>query len=195
MAQNNLLNKLANINVATGQAINRSRKSVDLGNYQNISNAVGTNTYNPQTTVNPSAFSNLGNISTQYGGNTAYESFHPGVDIANKVGTPIPAFVGGTVEDVVTGSGWTPGKPSFGNYVVIRDKYGNKQRYSHLYNTYVKVGEEVPTGKPIGTMGYSGSTYSRSQPNNPAAASHLDYRVKAASGNYISPYDYLSKYQ
>ena len=45
----------------------------------------------------------LGTITTQWGNSTRYEKFHPGIDIANKIGTPIPAFAGGTVTNIITG--------------------------------------------------------------------------------------------
>jgi len=168
----------------------RRKKSVNVNKYQNLTPQTGT----PQpttTTPTPKMFSNLGNISMNYGGSTNFEKFHPGIDIANKEGTPIPAFSGGTVSKVVTGQSWTPNQPSFGNYVIITDPQGGQHRYSHLYQTYVKVGQQVAPGAQIGAMGKTGGAYSPSG-NDP---SHLDYRIKDAYGKYVNPMVYLSQLQ
>jgi len=45
----------------------------------------------------------LGTVTTPYGGMTKYEGFHKGVDVANKKGTPIPAFASGVVTKVMNG--------------------------------------------------------------------------------------------
>lgn len=181
---NQLLNRLANINEATGRAMQRSRKSVDVGKYQNISSALGSNTYNPQNTVSPSTFSQLGTITTMPGESTRYEKIHPGIDIANRERTTVPTFVGGTVVDVgANASGW-------GNYVIIRDPYGNQQRYSHLHKSMVNVGQKLASGQPLGLMGKTGSVYSR-YGGDP---SHLDYRVKNVNNQYVSPISYVNKY-
>jgi len=134
-------------------------------------------------------FKNLGAITTPYGGSTRYEQYHPGVDIANKPGTPIKAFTGGTVTDARSGMGRSQ-KPSFGNYVVIKDDKGNYHRYSHLTQGYVPVGSQVQAGQQLGTMGYTGSTYSTSG----GTGSHLDYRIYSAAKKYYNPSKYLSNY-
>jgi murein DD-endopeptidase MepM/ murein hydrolase activator NlpD len=182
---NELLDKLVSANVATGQTVKRSKKSVDLSQFQNIPSAItGANTYNPQTTAVSTSLSSLGTITTPYGGSTRYESFHPGVDVANKIGTPIPAFVGGSVAEVGNNAaGW-------GNYVIIKDKYGNKQRYSHLKNALVNIGDTVSSGQEIGEMGATGNVYSLTGGNG----SHLDFRIKDIYNKYINPLTYLSQY-
>ena len=157
----------------------KSKKAVDVGQYQNLSSIAG----NYRT---PSSFKQLGALTTPYGGSTKYEGKHPGVDLANKIGTPIPSFTGGTVVGVE--SGFRKGDKGFGNSVIVRDAQGNMVRYSHLNNAYVKVGQQVKPGAIIGAMGNTGSTYSTSG----GTGSHLDLRIKDARGNYIDPNKYLS---
>jgi len=139
----------------------------------------------------PSQFTNLGKVTVPFGASTAYEPFHPGVDIANANGTPTPAPVDGKVTDVVTGKQQVknpndPNDPNkgFGNQVEITDPYGNKHRYSHLKNAYVRVGDTVKKGQKIATMGNSGSSYS---PSGQGDGTHLDYRLQNAAGKYLNP--------
>ena len=112
-----------------GMASRRARQK----NRQGIS---PTATYPSLGTV-----SNLGSVTTPYGGSTRYEKFHPGIDIANKIGTPINAFTGGKVTAVQTG--FKQGDKGFGNRVIVQDAQGNKHFYSHLYKAYVNVGDIV----------------------------------------------------
>lgn len=140
------------------------------------------------------AVKDIGAVTTQYGGGTAYEKFHPGIDIANKIGTPIPAFAEGTVTKVVTGKKQAkfkdPNDPNkgYGNYVIITDAQGNQHRYSHLENAYVKVGDKVAKGQEVGPMGNSGSTYS----NSGGTGAHLDYRIMNAANKYINPQQFIN---
>jgi murein DD-endopeptidase MepM/ murein hydrolase activator NlpD len=130
----------------------------------------------------------LGNVTTPYGGKTKFENPHPGVDIANDIGTPIPAFAGG----IVTGKsdGHTQGEKNGGNQVMIKDNEGNTHQYSHLNNLMVKEGQQVQPGQPIGTMGNTGAAYS----NSGGTGSHLDYRIVNAYGKYVNPFNYIKKY-
>lgn len=133
----------------------------------------------------PTSLSKLGNVTTNYGTSTKYEQFHPGVDVANSIGTPVPTFVSGKVTDKSTGH--KQGDSGFGNYVVVTDENGNQHRYSHLNQVFVPVGAQVGQGQEIGTMGNTGQTYSLSG----GTGSHLDYRIKDIYGKYINPYNYL----
>ena len=137
------------------------------------------------------SFSNLGPITTKYGGSTRYEKFHPALDIAAPRGTPIGSFTGGTVTDVVRGKGWTPEQSSFGNYVIITTPTGEKVRYSHLYEDFVKVGEQIQKGQKIGSIGGTGSTYSQ---HHEGPGYHLDLRIRDIAGKYLKPSTYLAQY-
>jgi len=132
--------------------------------------------------------SGLGTITTMPGTSTKYEKVHPGIDIANKSGTPIKSFTNGIV--VAVENGKKQGEKGFGNYVIVVDKDGNKHRYSHMNQGFVKVGQQVGQGQTLGSMGATGSTYSDSGGD----ASHLDYRVVSAFGKYQNPLTYMKNY-
>ena len=152
------------------------------------SNAVANSTPQMSGNVSPD-ISKLGTQTTGWGESTRYEKFHPAVDIANKPDTPIPSFIQGTVTSVVTGK--KQGDNGYGNYVIVTDAQGNKHRYSHLHQAYVKVGQKVGSGQQLGTMGNSGSTYS---PSGKGTGTHLDYRIVNAYNKYVNPYTYLKNF-
>lgn len=133
-------------------------------------------------------FGNLGAITTKYGESTRYEKFHPGIDIANKPGTPIPSFVPGVVTSV--SAGHKHGEKGYGNTVIVTDAKGNKHRYSHLKQVYVAVGQPVRAGQELATMGDTGSTYS---PSGKGTGTHLDYRIVDVYNKAVNPYAYLRK--
>ena len=118
-----------------------------------------------------------GRVSSDYGWRThpisGKRSFHPGVDIANKVGTSILAYAGGTV----TTTGWTN---SYGNYIVIDHGGGLETYYIHLSGFDVSVGDSVSAGQLIGRMGKTGS----------ATGSHLQFEVRV-NGSAVNPWDYI----
>ncbi len=78
-----------------------------------------------------------------------YSWRHTGLDIADKIGTPLYAADAGTVEY----SGWSNG---YGNNVLINHGNGKKTRYAHASKLYVKVGEKVGRGEQIAAMGSTG---------------------------------------
>lgn len=124
----------------------------------------------------------VGVVTTPFGGNTQQEGFHPGVDIANANGTPVPAFKGGVVEQVVNGR--QQGENNFGNSVIIKDADGNRHQYSHLKKGLVKRGQKVQDGQMIAQMGNSGAAYS---PSGQGDGTNLDYRIVNAYGQFINP--------
>lgn len=139
--------------------------------------------------MNPSQkyknISSLGHITTPFGGATNQEGFHPGVDIANKTGTPVPA----TTDGVVVGAdyGHKNGENNYGNNIKIKDRQGNIHQFSHLNAGFVKPGQTVQKGQPVATMGATGAAYSPSggDPTN------LDYRIVDLYGKYKNPLTYL----
>ncbi len=86
----------------------------------------------------------VGHRITQY-----YSWRHTGLDIANKIGTPIYAADAGTIEFI----GWSNG---YGNNIIINHGGGKKTRYAHLSKFYVKRGQSVGKGESIGAMGSTG---------------------------------------
>lgn len=141
----------------------------------------------PPTGPPAEQFKKLGAVTTPYGGATRFEKFHPGVDVANKIGTNIPLYTGGKVTDLVKGKGRGKG---FGNYVIITDPSGAQHRYSHLHQTFLEMGQEVESGDILGTVGTSGATYSTSG----GSGAHLDYRIRDAYGKYVNPSEYLANF-
>jgi murein DD-endopeptidase MepM/ murein hydrolase activator NlpD len=140
---------------------------------------------NPQ-----SRFKNLGlgTMTVPFGGKTEQEEFHPGVDFANKTGTPIPTLADGVVTKV--DSGHSQGENNFGNTVEVRDNQGNTQQFHHLDQINVQNGQQVKKGQQVATMGKSGAVYSPTgeDPTN------LDFRIVDAYGKYINPMGYLQNF-
>jgi len=135
--------------------------------------------------------SNLGIITVPWGGKTAYENFHPGVDIANVKGTQISSPISGVVVDAVGGK--KQGDDGYGNSVTIKGANGDQHKLSHLNVPYVRKGEYVKGGQSlVGEMGNSGSAYS---PSKTSDGTHLDYRIVSAYGKYKNPMTYLSNFK
>ena len=128
----------------------------------------------------------LGVIPTPYGGSTEQEGNHPGIDIANKMGAPVPALKDGVI--VGTDMGHAHGENNYGNSVILKDREGNVHRYSHLNDAMVKPGQQVSQGQEIGTFGNTGAAYSKSGQGD---GTNLDVRIVNAYGKYKSPLTYL----
>ncbi len=130
----------------------------------------------------PESLKGLGVQTTPYMGSTRFESKHPGIDFANKEGTPIKAGVSGKIVEVNKDTG-----RGFGNSVVVQDSNGNFVRWSHLNSAYVPVGSMVSTDTIIGGMGKSGSVYS----NSGGSGVHTDLRIYNSAKRYFDPFSYL----
>ncbi|MCL1889897.1 MAG: M23 family metallopeptidase [Desulfovibrionaceae bacterium] len=99
--------------------------------------------------------------------------FHKGVDIANRIGTPVRA----PAQGVVTFVGWDGG---YGNCIVINHGNSISSRYGHLSNSLVKVGQAVNRGDVIGSVGNSGRS----------TGPHLHYEVRVG-GVCVNPLRYI----
>ena len=110
----------------------------------------------------------VGHRITQY-----YSWRHTGLDIANKIGTPLYAAESGTVEF----SGWSNG---YGNNIVINHGNGKKTRYAHASKLYVKVGEKVERGEQIAAMGSTGWS----------TGPHIHFEVMV-NGAKLNPLNYI----
>ncbi len=75
--------------------------------------------------------------------------FHAGLDIANRMGTPIRAAEGGIVRFV----GWMSG---YGRLVIVAHGNGLETSYSHLSAMLVSLGQRVVRGQVLGRMGSTG---------------------------------------
>ena len=99
-----------------------------------------------------------GVITTQWGGSTPWQSFHPGLDIATDQDTPVVAAADGYV--IYAGLA-VPGDPtsSYGNCVMIQHNAVISTLYGHMdmgdHGLQVVVGQQVRQGQ---TIGYEGAT-------------------------------------
>lgn len=76
--------------------------------------------------------------------------FHPGIDLAAPVGTPIHATADGTV----LRAGWNNG--GYGNMVELDHGKGIVTRYGHMSKVLVNPGDHVTRGEVIGLVGSTG---------------------------------------
>jgi len=104
---------------------------------------------------------------------TGLTQMHEGLDISNRVGTPIIAPANGIVSDV--GNDIAVGK-----VVVIFHGFGMTSRYGHLHKVFVKVGQRVKRGDKIAEVGMTGKT----------TGPHLHYEVKI-NGISVNPMRYI----
>jgi murein DD-endopeptidase MepM/ murein hydrolase activator NlpD len=99
---------------------------------------------------------------------------HMGVDIAYRPGVPVVAAADGkVVEKRYEALG-------FGNYVVIRHRYGFYTKYAHMEQVYVHEGDEVKQGQMIGRMGSTGLS----------TGPHLHFEIRLGS-EVVDPMRYL----
>jgi murein DD-endopeptidase MepM/ murein hydrolase activator NlpD len=95
-----------------------------------------------------------GVVTLEFGQNDLpYQPMHTGIDIADpnhQVGTPVGAFLDGTV--ITVGHlNW-----GFGNYVVLDNGHHVTSTYGHLDSTAVAVGQVVKVGDILGLRGTTG---------------------------------------
>ncbi len=109
---------------------------------------------------------NHGNVTLEFGPNRHPKSnlwyLHKGIDIAGSYGVPVLASARGKV--IETGYDLSGG---YGNYVLLRHKYGFRTRYSHLGTILVSKGEDVDQGQRLGTVGSTGIS----------TGPHLDFQI------------------
>jgi murein DD-endopeptidase MepM/ murein hydrolase activator NlpD len=100
-------------------------------------------------------------------------SFHSGIDIANKSGSPICAADGGKVT-------YTGYKGSYGNLVIVTHDNGTQTYYAHCSKILVSTGTSVAKGQQIARMGATGR----------ATGSHLHFEIRI-NGTAVNPISYL----
>lgn len=101
------------------------------------------------------------------------EAFHPGIDIADAVGTDVMATGDGLVIEAEPDAG-------YGRSILIDHGDGITTRYAHLSRIFVVVGEQVKQGEIIGAIGVSGRT----------TGPHLHYEVRI-HGTPVNPARFL----
>jgi murein DD-endopeptidase MepM/ murein hydrolase activator NlpD len=100
---------------------------------------------------------------------------HKGIDIAQRMGTPIVATANGKVAKVDYEA------LGYGNYIDLKHNYGFSTRYGHLSRAYVTKGQDVVRGQVIAAMGATGL----------ATGPHLHYEVRIGT-EVVDPTKYLS---
>lgn len=104
---------------------------------------------------------------------TGLRQMHEGIDISNRIGTPIMAPADGLVTNI--GREW-----GFGKILVISHGFGFITRYGHLHRINVKVGQKVKRGQKIAEMGSTGRS----------TGPHLHYEVRV-NGVPVNPIKYV----
>ena len=122
----------------------------------------------------PSIWPARGDVSSPFGMRWNGSDFHPGIDIANDMGTPIVA----TADGVVTTAGWNDG--GYGNMVDIDHGNGIMTRYGHAMQVAVVAGQHVRRGQVIAYMGSTGFS----------TGPHVHYEVRI-NGQPVNPAAYL----
>jgi murein DD-endopeptidase MepM/ murein hydrolase activator NlpD len=94
-----------------------------------------------------------GRITTPFGerGNLWRLGYHPGLDLAVPVGTPIKAVADGVVLEAEPA-----GNSGYGHYVKIDHGNGLHSLYAHMSTLKVDVGEQIAAGEVIGLSGNTG---------------------------------------
>lgn len=122
----------------------------------------------PPVSGNKMAWPTQGHTITQY-----YSWRHTGLDIANKVGTPLYAADSGVVET----AGWGTG---YGNHIVINHGGGKETLYGHASKLFVQVGDKVKKGETIAAMGSTGWS----------TGPHIHFEVRI-NGQRLNPLNYI----
>ena len=104
-------------------------------------------------------------------------SLHAGLDIANVVGTPILAAMGGTVIDSGPASG-------FGQWIRIQHDDGSIAVYGHMETLDVSVGEQVTAGQKIAGMGNRGFS----------TGSHLHFELYPTGSGAVDPLPWFAEH-
>jgi murein DD-endopeptidase MepM/ murein hydrolase activator NlpD len=100
--------------------------------------------------------------------------YHPGIDIANSVGTPDIAADSGHV----IYAGWDPS--GYGNTVLIDHGNGFVTRYAHMSLVMVISGQNIGRGQMVGKMGSTGHS----------TGPHTHFEV-ILNGVHVNPLNYL----
>lgn len=79
-----------------------------------------------------------------------YHRFHPGVDLAAKIGEPVKPVSTGVVAVVKRD------RINYGNHIVVDHENGERTLYAHLSKMNVVEGEKVTTETVIGEVGSTG---------------------------------------
>jgi murein DD-endopeptidase MepM/ murein hydrolase activator NlpD len=127
----------------------------------------------------PKGYPVTGRVTSGYGKRkdpfSGEASFHSGIDISSKLGSPVRA----TADGVVSHSGWTRNS---GYVVVIEHGCGFSTLYAHNKSNKVKVGSRVKRGDIVGYVGSTGKS----------TGPHVHYEVWE-NGKTVDARKYLSQ--
>lgn len=157
----------------------RSKVDFDLGTHKELhkNHQLRESLYR----ATPSIYPTFGRISSGYGWRThpisGKRTFHHGVDLSNKSGTPIYATADGVVK-------LTTRTALMGRYIKLGHEFGFETIYGHLKKILVKKGQQVKRGQIIALMGNTGDS----------TGSHLHYEVHRYN-RYRNPAKYFVKEQ
>ncbi|HEY0638632.1 MAG TPA: M23 family metallopeptidase [Pseudonocardiaceae bacterium] len=118
------------------------------------------------------ALPTVGTFTSGYG--ARWGTTHWGIDIANRIGTPIVSAADGVVVETGPASG-------FGLWVRVQHNDGTITVYGHIDRSLVHKGQQVKAGEQIATMG------NRGQSTGP----HLHFEVWNPNGAKINPVTWL----
>ena len=104
---------------------------------------------------------------------THKNTFHAGLDLPAKYGTPIYAPASGVVV-------YAAKKGAYGNFVLIAHSYGFKTAYGHLSRFAVKSGDYVSKGQCIAYVGSTGRS----------TGPHLHYEVRYLT-KWVDPMKFM----
>lgn len=103
------------------------------------------------TITQPEMWPVHGKVTLEFGqSDFPYEVFHTGIDIAVPIGTPVKAFMDGTVTYAGTDS-W-----GYGTHIIIDNGHSVTSLYGHLSQLGVIQGQQVQMGQVIGLSGSTG---------------------------------------
>ena len=137
----------------------------------NLGQFGGSPSANPNV---PAIWPTTGVVTSPYGLRWGGTDFHPGIDIANDMGTAIVA----TADGIVEYAGWNAG--GYGNMVDINHGNGLMTRYGHASQVVVTTGQSVKRGQLIAYMGSTGFS----------TGPHVHYEVHV-NGQRVNPISYL----
>ncbi|WP_295628149.1 M23 family metallopeptidase [uncultured Corynebacterium sp.] len=114
-----------------------------------------------------------GSLTSGYG--PRWGAMHNGIDIANGIGTPIHAVMGGVVTDSGPASG-------YGNWIRVKHNDGSVSVYGHMETLAVSVGQTVTAGQYIAGMGNQGHS----------TGSHLHFEIHPNGSTPVDPQEWLA---
>lgn len=108
--------------------------------------------FSQQEAVNATALSEPFNLPHPGYLSTKFSVWHPGIDLAVGLGTPIKPISSGVVVDTTFGF-W-----GLGHSITIQHEQGFKSTYGHMGRIFVKSGDQIEASSIIGEVGLTGHT-------------------------------------